>query len=203
MLRCWRSFSTIEGFAAAEDAGEIGVIVGRAKQDGSGADRRDDDAGAAGGNFPEGGGALLLNFGVRREILEWQNVAGREGDDGVGIDGAGEFGEGGDDGQKVFGGAIVGDDDDERALGAALEENSDEGFGGGVEARDTNPPRALAQMGGRTPEGWEKFHLRENFADKREEHVELILSREEAEVESQKAEGRSKNAGATRGGAAG
>ena len=42
----------IEGFAAADDAGEIGVIVGGAETDGGGRYRRDDDRCGAGGDLP-------------------------------------------------------------------------------------------------------------------------------------------------------
>jgi hypothetical protein len=58
-----------------------------------------------------------------------------------------------------------------------LKENGDQGFGGGVEAGHTNPPRALPEMGGRTPKSWKKFHLRENIADERQEHAEFNFSR--------------------------
>ena len=54
-----------------------------------GGDRRDYDGCGSGGDFPEGGGAFFLKFGVRREILERENVAGGEGDDGIGIAGGG------------------------------------------------------------------------------------------------------------------
>jgi hypothetical protein len=58
-----------------------------------------------------------------------------------------------------------------------LKENGDQGFGGGVETGHTNPPRALPEMGGRTPKSWKKFHLRENIADERQEHAGLNFSR--------------------------
>ena len=38
------------------------------------------------------------------------------------------------------------------------------------------PPRALPEVGGRTHEGRKLFHLRENFADKRQKHSKLILA---------------------------
>jgi hypothetical protein len=90
---------------------------------------------------------------MRREILKREHVAGGEDDDAVGVGGAGEFGEGGEHWLEIFGGAVVGNDHDERTSGALLEENGDESFGGGVESGHTDPSRALAQMGGRTPEG--------------------------------------------------
>ncbi len=73
----------VERFAAAQHAGQVGVVVGRALQDGGGRDRSDDDRRFAGGDLPQGSGALFLQFGMRRKILERQHVAGGKGDDGV------------------------------------------------------------------------------------------------------------------------
>ena len=92
---------------------------------------------------------------MRREILEGEHIARGKADDGVGIGSSGEFGKGGEDREEVFGGAVVGYDENEGTLQAALQQNDDKGFGGGGEPSDTDPPRALAQMGGRTPEGRE------------------------------------------------
>ena len=57
----------VEGFAAAQNAGEIGVVVGRAQQDGRRGDRSDHDRGLAGGDLPEGGRAFFLEFGMREK----------------------------------------------------------------------------------------------------------------------------------------
>ena len=73
----------VEGLAAAQNAGQIGVVLGGALKDGGGRDRRDHDRGFAGGNLPQRGGALFLNLGMRREILERQHVAGGQGDDAI------------------------------------------------------------------------------------------------------------------------
>ena len=42
----------VEGFAAANGAGEVGIIIGGAKADGGGRNRRDDDGGRSGRNLP-------------------------------------------------------------------------------------------------------------------------------------------------------
>ena len=55
--------------------------------------------------------------GCGREILEGKHVAGGERDDGLGIAGGGEFAEAAEDGNELFDGAIVVDDEDERASG--------------------------------------------------------------------------------------
>ena len=56
---------------------------------------------------------------MRRQILEREHVAGGKADDSVGIDGTGEFAEGAQDREQIFGGAVVGNDDDEGRSGGA------------------------------------------------------------------------------------
>ena len=121
----------VEGFAAAEGAGQIGVVVGGAQQDGGGRDRSDHDRRFAGGNLPESGGAFFLQFGVRGKILERKHVAGGQGDDRLGIAGGGEFAEALQDGDEVFDGAVVVDDEDELAVGSAAQKHEQQGFCGG------------------------------------------------------------------------
>jgi hypothetical protein len=111
----------VEGLAAADDAGKAGVVIAGAQTDGSGGDRRDDDGCGTGGNLPQGGGAFFLELGVRRKILERENVASGKSDDGFGIAGGSEFAESTEDREEVFDGAVVVDDEDERASGGALE----------------------------------------------------------------------------------
>ena len=54
---------------------------------------------------------------------------------------------------EVLDRAIVVDDENQRTLRPALQQHQQQGFGGRGESGDTYPPRALAQMGGNTPEG--------------------------------------------------
>ena len=164
----------VERFAAADGAGEIGVVVAGAQADGGGRDWRDHDGCSTGGNLPQSGGAFFLEFGMRREILEGEHVAGGEGDDGFGIAGGGEFAEAAEDGNEVFDGAVVVDDEDERTLGGALKQHEQQGFRGGSEAGDTNPPRALLEVGGYTREGGKLFYVREEFADEGKKHAGLF-----------------------------
>ncbi len=164
----------IEGFAAADGAGEVGVVVAGAEANRRGCYWRDDDGGGAGCNLPESGGAFFLEFGMRREILEGEHVARGEGDDGVRIAGGGEFAEAAEDGEEVFDGAVVVDDEDERAGGGALEQHEQQGFCGGSEAGDTNTPRALLEVGGYTREGGKHFYVREEFADEGKKHAGLF-----------------------------
>ncbi len=97
----------IEGFSAADGAGQAGVVIGGLKFDSRCGDRRDYDVGGAGSDFPESGGAFFLEFGMRGEILKGKYIARGKRDDGVRIAGGGEFGETSEHRNQVFYGAIV------------------------------------------------------------------------------------------------
>src|ERR1700678_623301 len=56
----------IEGFAATNGPGEIGIVVAGTKADCGGRDGRDHDRGCAGGDLPQRGGAFFLEFRMRR-----------------------------------------------------------------------------------------------------------------------------------------
>src|ERR1700728_82435 len=155
----------IERLAAADGSGKVGIIVGGAQADGRGCDGRDHDGGGSGCDLPESGGAFFLEFRMRGEILEREDVAGGESDDRIGIAGGGEFTEAAKDRKVVLGGAIVVDDKDERTGGGALKQHEEQGFCSGSEPGDTNTPRALLEVGGYTHEGGKLFYVREEFAD--------------------------------------
>jgi hypothetical protein len=111
---------------------------------------------------------------VRGEILEGENVAGGKGDDGVRIAGGSKFTEASENGQEIFDGTVVADDEDQRVRGGALKQDEQQGFCRGREAGDTNAPRALLEVGGNTRESGELFYVHEEFADEREKHAELF-----------------------------
>jgi hypothetical protein len=111
---------------------------------------------------------------MRREILEWEHVAGGQGDDRLRIAGGGEFTEAAEDGKKVLDGAVVVDDKDDRAPGGVLKQHEQQGFGGGGEAGHTDAPRALLEVGGNTREGGKLFYVHEEFADEGKKHAELF-----------------------------
>ena len=93
---------------------------------------------------------------------------------GLRIAGGSEFTEAAEDGKKVFDGAVVVDDEDERASGGALKQHEQQGFCGGSEAGDTNAPRALLEVGGYTREGGKLFYVHEEFADEGKKHAGLF-----------------------------
>jgi hypothetical protein len=161
----------IERLATTDGAGEIFVVVARMEADGRGGGRGNHDGSCAGGNLPQGGGALFLEFGMRREILVGKHVPRGKGDDGVRIAGGGEFAKSSKDRREVFDGAVVVDYENERPSGSALKQHEQQGFCRGGEAGDTNTPRALLEVGGNTREGGKLFYVREEFADEGKKHA--------------------------------
>jgi hypothetical protein len=111
---------------------------------------------------------------VGREILEREHVTRRQRDDRVGIAGGGEFTEAAKDRKEVFNGAVVVDDKDQRASGRTLKQYEQQGFRSRGEARDTNTPRALLEVGGYTREGGKLFYVHEEFADEGKKHAGLF-----------------------------
>ena len=79
-------------------------------------------------------------------------------------------------GDEIFGGAVVVDDDNQRPFGGPAQQDQQQGFGGGRQSGDTNPPRALFQVGGDTREAGKLFHVREEFANEGKKHRNLILA---------------------------
>ena len=108
---------------------------------------------------------------MRRKILERKHIAGRKGDDRVGIARGGEFAKTAKDGKKLFDCTVVVDDEDEGAFGGTLEKDEQQGFCGGDEAGDTNAPRALLEVGGNTREGGKLLYVHEEFADEGKKHA--------------------------------
>ena len=166
----------IERLAAAQDAGQVGVVFGRAQPDRRRGHRSDHDRGCAGGDLPQRGGALFLKFRMRRKILKRQHVASRQGDDRFGIAGARQFAEALQHGDEILDGAVVIDDNDERTVGISPQKYQQQSFCRWGESGDTNAPRALPQMGGNTREGGKLFYVREEFADEGKKHANSILT---------------------------
>ena len=108
------------------------------------------------------------------KVLERKHVAGGQGDDGIGIAGSNEFAESLEDGDEVLDGAVVADYEDQWALGPALQQGEQQGFGGGRESGYTHAPRALFQVGGCTREGGKSFNVRKEFADEGKKHAGLF-----------------------------
>ena len=97
--------------------GEPGVVRRVEEAHACGLDRRDEDGGAIGRELPQGGGALLLHVGVRRDVFEGKHIVRGQAHDAVRIDGAGELRAGAERGLERFGGLVVGDEHDDGAPG--------------------------------------------------------------------------------------
>ena len=90
------------------------------------------------------------------------------------------------DRQQLFRRAVIGDYDDQRPPDCPMQQGNVQCFGGGGESGDTNPPRCGfsaplprrggLQVGDRTRESWTTFHVREELADKWEDHSKFILA---------------------------
>ena len=109
-----------------------------------GFDRSDDDIDFAGGDLPEGGGALLLDVGVGERFSKGRTSWAGRRSNAVAGSGAGEFAAGREERLEGFGGFVVGDDDDDGMLGGAREEREIEGTGGAGESRDTPTTRTAS-----------------------------------------------------------
>src|ERR1035437_1804603 len=105
-----------------------------------------------------------------RQILEGQYVVGRQADDGIRRDCARQIAQGAHDRQQFIHGAIVTNDDDDGPRSGAMQQGVEESFASWGESRDTNPPRATLHPGYSTRKGGRLFHVREEFANEREDH---------------------------------
>ncbi len=100
---------------------------------------------------------------------------GRETDDAIGIDGAGEFAAGFERGFEGLGGLVVGDDHDDRTAGGGVgQEGKVKGAGGGGQSGDTPTPRSKAEVPANAIKSGGVLQVRKNFADEREDHRFLV-----------------------------
>ena len=166
----------VDLFAAAQGDGKAGVVVAIEEAECGGLSGRDEDGDCAGGELPQGGGALLLHVGMRREIFKGKHVVRGHADDAMGIDGAGELAASAEHRLKSLGGLVVRDDDDDELARGAGKEREIEGASGRGESRDTPTPRTKAEMPLYAIKCGGVLQLREHFADKREDHASSSLA---------------------------
>jgi len=103
-------------FAPPDHPSEPGVELSGAQPSGRREHWDQDDLRHAGGDSPKSDCALLLDFGMGREILEGKNVAGGERYDRVGGCSADELAKGPDYGQELIGFLVVVNNDGRAAL---------------------------------------------------------------------------------------
>ncbi len=166
----------IDHLPATHDLCQIGIEAGTTQTHSSCGDRRDHHTGCSGCNFPKRGGAGFLDFGVRRKILERQHIIGRQADDLLGRERAGYLAQRTHHRQQFVQRAVVGDSDDERPCSSTMQQGVEQGFGGGSEPGQADPPRAALDPGNSTREGGRLFHVRKEFADERQDHRLSILA---------------------------
>src|ERR1019366_1738974 len=121
---------------------------------------------------------------MRRQVLERQNVVGGQADDRVRRDGARQIAQRAHDRQQLIHRAVVRNDDDDRPRCRAMQQCVEEGFARRSESRDTSPPRATLYPGYRTRKGGRLFHVREEFANEREDHCLFSLPANQEPVAS-------------------
>ena len=164
----------IDLFAALERDGQRGVVLEieelhRRRFDGS-----DENIDGAGGELPQSGGALLLHVRMRREIFKGKDVVGGKAHHASGIDGAGELATGLEQRLQRLGGLVVGDDDHSELLGGPRHQRQIKRSRRRGQAGHTPPPRTQAEVPANALESRGMLQLRENLADKREDHRTLV-----------------------------
>ena len=105
------------------------------------------------------------------QILEGEHVVVGKRDHGFGISSSGKLTKSLQHRDQVFGRTIIRDHDNQRAPRRLLQHDQKQSFCGGNQSRDTNPPRALLEMGGDTRKGGQLFYVREEIADEGENHA--------------------------------
>ena len=164
----------VDLFTALERDSEAGVVVEIEELECSGFDGGDENVDGTGGELPQGGSALLLHVGVRREIFERKHVVRGKTDNACRIDGAGELATGLEQRLQSFRSLVVGDDDDDWLFGGPRHERKVEGARGRGESGHTPTPRTQAEVPANAFKSRRLLQLRENLADKREDHQVLV-----------------------------
>src|SRR5262249_51794394 len=108
--------------------------------------------------------------------LEGQNITSRKRDHRAGIGTADQLAKSLHYGKKFLCRFVIWDNYDGGALGSPLQQNQEQVLCRGGESGDTDPPRALFQVGGYTVEGRQLFRVRKKIADERKNHCLSILT---------------------------
>ncbi len=139
-------------------------------------DGSDEDIDGAGRELPQCRRALLLHVGVRREIFEREHVVGGKAHHARGIDGAGQLASGLEQRLQRLGGLVVGHDHDDRLLGRPRHQRQIERPRRRSQSGHTPTPRTQAEVPANALKSRGMLQLREDFADKRENHRSSSLA---------------------------
>ncbi len=167
-------------FAAAQHLRQPGVERGREQPHARGLDRRDHDAGFAGRDLPQHGGALLLHVRVRRQAFKGQHIVRGQAQHPLRLHRAGQLGGGAQRDLKRLGGLVVRNQHDHRRLRSAREERDVEGARGGGEPGDTTAPTTEAQVPAYAFKTFGVLNVRERIANKGKDHAAFILAEDDA-----------------------
>ena len=129
-----------------------------------------------GDDLPQRRGAGFLDLRVRREVFVGKHVVGRQHHDGVGVRRAGQIAKRLHHGQELFRGAVAVHHDDQRLQCGFEEQRVMQGARAGGEAGHTYPPRAALYLASCTLEIGRLLHVREEFANKRQDHYFFSLT---------------------------
>ena len=160
----------VDLFAAPQSDREAGVVVAVKEPERRRFDRGNENRDGAGGQLPQGRGALLLHVGMRREIFEGKHVVRRQPHHAPG-QGAGQLATGAQHRLQRLGGLVVGHHHDDRLAGGPRHQRQIERPRRGGQSGDTPTPRTKAQMPSYALKTGRVLQLREDFADERENHV--------------------------------
>ena len=108
---------------------------------------RNDYIRPAGRDLPQRRGALLLDFRVRRLVLEWQHVVGGQAKNRLRRSSAGQFCKRANQGKQFVDRSIAVNKYDQRSRGASMQQRKKQGFASGIQSGDTCPPRAALHPG--------------------------------------------------------
>ena len=95
-------------------------------------------------------------------------------DDAGGIDGSGQLASGLEERFEGLGGLVVGDDDDDRLPGGLRHQRKIESARRCGQSGHTPPSRSEAKVPANALKSRGLLQLREDFADKREDHLALV-----------------------------
>ncbi len=157
-------------FADFEREGERGVEVRLEEFEAGGLNGRDDQPRGSGGDLPERGGSRLLDLRVRREVFKGQDVVSWQAENGLGVERAGQF-TGSEHGRVQGLGRFIVGHQNQRGRGGGLHKVGEiERAAGERESGDAPPALSGFQMAADAVEGVGVLEVRDEFANKGENH---------------------------------
>ncbi len=158
-------------FAALQRHRQPGVVVAVKQLQRRRLHRRNQNRHRSGRQLPQSRRPLLLHIRMRRKIFKREHIVGRQPHQRRRVHRAGQLAPGAQHRLQRLGGLVVGHHHDHRLLGSARHQRKVKRTRRRRQSRDTPPPRTQAQMPSYALKSRRVLQLREDFADKRENHV--------------------------------